>query len=167
MAQIIVERVRDGDIKTRPIFEEIERRLEKVRRRAFELFQLRGGEAGREIEDWLQAEREVLGWPPMEMQENDREFAFQVPLDDFDVSRVTVIVTPSEILVHANGEAEKRDDQRDGHGDEFGPTELYRRIELPNRIKIDRTKATLDNGKLRIRAAKAEARTKQASTRTA
>lgn len=32
---------------------------EEVRKRAYELFQARGGEEGHELEDWLQAEREV------------------------------------------------------------------------------------------------------------
>ena len=31
-----------------------------IARRAYELYQLRGGHAGREFEDWLEAEREVL-----------------------------------------------------------------------------------------------------------
>ena len=38
----------------------------------------------------------------------NQRFQFQVPLDDFDVSQVTVIVTPSEIIVHAKTEAEKK-----------------------------------------------------------
>ena len=32
-----------------------------IARRAYELFQARGGEHGYEIEDWLQAERELTG----------------------------------------------------------------------------------------------------------
>ena len=31
---------------------------EKLARRAYELFEARGGKAGHELEDWLQAERE-------------------------------------------------------------------------------------------------------------
>ena len=31
-----------------------------IAQRAYELYQLRGGHAGREFEDWLEAEREVL-----------------------------------------------------------------------------------------------------------
>ena len=35
-------------------------REEKIRLRAFELFQKRGGEHGRALDDWLQAEAEFL-----------------------------------------------------------------------------------------------------------
>jgi hypothetical protein len=34
--------------------------LEQIRARAYELFELRGGNEGHELEDWLQAEAEVL-----------------------------------------------------------------------------------------------------------
>ena len=33
--------------------------LERVRARAYELFELRGGEEGHDLEDWLQAEAEI------------------------------------------------------------------------------------------------------------
>ena len=36
-----------------------------IAQRAYELYQLRGGHPGREFEDWLEAEREVLSaFPP-------------------------------------------------------------------------------------------------------
>ncbi len=37
---------------------------EKIRRRAAEIFAERGGEQGHAVEDWLQAEAEILGRPP-------------------------------------------------------------------------------------------------------
>jgi hypothetical protein len=36
---------------------------ERIRQRAFELFQLRGCQNGRDFDDWMQAEAEVLGKP--------------------------------------------------------------------------------------------------------
>ena len=34
-------------------------RQEEIARRAYEIFQARGADQGRELEDWLQAEREI------------------------------------------------------------------------------------------------------------
>jgi Protein of unknown function (DUF2934) len=34
---------------------------EQIRRRAYELYERRGGEDGRETEDWLQAEADLVG----------------------------------------------------------------------------------------------------------
>ena len=36
---------------------------ERIRERAYQLFEERGGELGHDLEDWLQAEAEVLGTP--------------------------------------------------------------------------------------------------------
>jgi hypothetical protein len=34
---------------------------EQIRRRAYELFEVRGREEGRELEDWVRAEEEITG----------------------------------------------------------------------------------------------------------
>jgi len=36
-----------------------ESRIDKIARRAHQLYESRGGTHGREVEDWLQAEREI------------------------------------------------------------------------------------------------------------
>jgi len=43
------------------IFEAIPVR-EKIEARAHELYLARGAEAGHELDDWLQAEREIMEW---------------------------------------------------------------------------------------------------------
>ena len=40
-----------------------ESRLERIERRAYEIYQARGGTGGREMDDWLQAEREIDAAP--------------------------------------------------------------------------------------------------------
>ncbi len=38
-------------------------RLERIERRAYEIYQARGGTGGREMDDWLQAERDIDAAP--------------------------------------------------------------------------------------------------------
>lgn len=40
--------------------------LDEIRRRAYELYEARGGEEGHDLEDWNQAEAEILGSRPSE-----------------------------------------------------------------------------------------------------
>ena len=80
MSNIAVQKVENETLKALPVFEEIERRIQEVRGRAFELFERRGCEFGRELEDWLKAEREVFRWPAAEMTEKDKEYEFQMAL---------------------------------------------------------------------------------------
>ena len=42
-----------------PALEEIHPNRDELARRAYQLYQARGGEPGHELEDWLQAEREI------------------------------------------------------------------------------------------------------------
>jgi hypothetical protein len=46
-------RVKEPPIETLPL-------EEQVRRRAYELYVLRGNQSGSELDDWLQAEEEIL-----------------------------------------------------------------------------------------------------------
>jgi len=48
-----VLRVKESPIESLPI-------EERVRRRAYDLYVLRGNQSGSELDDWLQAEEEIL-----------------------------------------------------------------------------------------------------------
>jgi hypothetical protein len=50
----------DAHIKPVPSGEPLDLE-EKIRQRAYELFEARGREEGHEFEDWLQAEAEIMG----------------------------------------------------------------------------------------------------------
>jgi hypothetical protein len=73
----------------------------------------RGREPAGEVEDWLTPEREMLGRPPLRIQKNDRDFQLQVPFDDYDVNHVEILVTPSEIIVHEETNAEQMTEESD------------------------------------------------------
>ncbi len=75
MPSIRIQRAADGE-RDHPIFTELARRMESVRQRAFEMFAARGGEEGHDLDDWIAAEHEVLGWPAAELKEANG--AFQV-----------------------------------------------------------------------------------------
>jgi Protein of unknown function (DUF2934) len=47
-------------VKTPPTSENTDSRENLIRLRAYELYERRGSEAGHELDDWLQAEAEVL-----------------------------------------------------------------------------------------------------------
>jgi HSP20 family molecular chaperone IbpA len=162
MSNVAVQKVGDGAPKTLPIFEEIGKRLEEVRRRAAELFEQRGRAVGHALDDWLKAEREVFGgWPAAELKEKNEKYELEMTLPGYDAKEVEVTVTPQEILVHAESRHEKKGEEGKVVWSEFGSNSVYRRFELPGRIDVDKTHATLDKGLLRITAAKAASAKKQ------
>ncbi len=135
---VAVQKATDQEKAHLEMFQEIEKRLDEVRRRAFELFEGRGGELGRELEDWLRAENDVFGEARVDFQEKPGQFVITVTLPGFDVHQARVSATPTEIAIHASRK------------DEGGTCEVYRRFELPKPGRTDQVTARLENGALHI-----------------
>jgi HSP20 family protein len=154
MAQVAVTRVNDAEKKTLPVFGEIAKRLQGVQRRAFDLFEKRGGEVGHELEDWFKAEHELLGWPAAELTEKDGAYELEITLPGFEVKDIEVTATPNEVIVHAATEKEKKTQKDNVLWTEFGSNDVYRSFDVPNAINVDQVTAKLDNGILRVNAPK-------------
>lgn len=156
MSQIAVSKANDADKESLPVFEEIAKRVEAVQRRAFDLFEKRGRELGHDLEDWLKAENELLGWPGGELTEKDGAYQIEVALPGFAAKDVEVTATPGEIIVHAATKEEKKTEKENVLWTEFGSNDVYRRFGLPNEINIDKVAANLEDGLLRITARRAQ-----------
>ena len=96
-----MQRAADGN-RDLPIFRELEQRMKAVRGRAFDLFNERGGLFGRELDDWLTAQREVLGWPAAELKEDDKMYEVDVSLPGAEAKG---------ILVGADGQGDPASDR--------------------------------------------------------
>jgi len=111
MSQVAIEKVNDASQKTLPIFAEIARRFDAIRRRAFSLFEKRGCELGHDVDDWLKAEQELMGCSA-ELAEKDGTYQMQMTLPGSEAKDVEVTATPSEILVHAATKREERGERQ-------------------------------------------------------
>jgi HSP20 family protein len=152
MSQIAITKVNDASKKTLPIFEEVAKRCEAVQRRAFDLFEKRGRELGHEVDDWLKAEHELMGWPAAELVEKDGAYELQMTLPGFEAKDVEVTATPTEVIVHAATEEEKKTEKGNVIWTEFGSNDVYRRVGVQNPINVDKVTAKLEKGILRINA---------------
>jgi HSP20 family protein len=155
MASIGIHRIKNPSEQPIPLFGEIEKRLEDVRQRAFDFFDRRGREPGHDLEDWIHAEHEVLGWPAAELAEKNGEYKLEVTLPGFHANQIEVTATPTEIAVHAAIKPEKKAPGDHVLWSEFGPNDVYRRFRLPQPIDVNKTSAALDEGLLKIIAMKA------------
>lgn len=146
-----------GSLKTLPVFNEVAKRMDQVRQRAFDMFTERGGEFGHEMEDWLAAEHDVLGWPAAELKERNGTFEMEISLPGFAPKEVEVTATPSEVIVHAATAERTTGEDEKVVWTEFGANDVYRRFAFPDGIDADKTMAELDNGLLRVKAPKSKA----------
>jgi len=153
MSHVQIQRDADGE-RTLPVFQELADRLDAVRERAFALFSRRGGQPGHELEDWVTAEREVLGWPVAELKERNGSYEVDVTLPGFSPKDIEVTATPNEMIVHAVSTTDRSGEDSRVLWSEFGQQEIYRRIDLPIAINADKVSASLDHGVLHLKAPK-------------
>jgi HSP20 family molecular chaperone IbpA len=157
MTQLSVQKVPAPDDRSLPIFAEFEKLADRIRLQAYNLFSRRGGSPGHALDDWLAAEHELC-WPAAQLVERDDAFALEVALAGFESSEITVTATPREVIVKAVHKAEKAE-SKDEKGlelrwSEFRSNDVYRRVELPRDIVVDKVTASLHNGLLKIVAPK-------------
>ena len=142
--------------RSNSIFDEIDRMQDRVMRRAYDIFSSNGGIFGRDIEDWLQAERELVWKPAIELEEKDDEFLLQIATPGVDPKDIDIEVTPEDILVKAEVHHEHKEKKGEVYACEFASGNLFRSIHLPKRIDPDKVKAEFKNGMLSLKAPVAE-----------
>lgn len=153
MPNVQIHRDADGE-RTHPVFREIADRLDAVRLLAFDRFSKRGPHDGSDLDDWIAAEREVMGWPAAELKEHNGAYEVDVTLPGFDPKDVEVTATPDELVIHATVSAERSGADEKVIWSEFGRNEVYRRFGLPSSVNADKITASLENGILRVKAPK-------------
>ena len=70
-----------------------------ITRRAHELFEARGGEHGRDLEDWLQAKSELLCPVSIAMSESKDRVSVRANVAGFDQSEIEVSIEPSRVMI--------------------------------------------------------------------
>jgi len=133
MPSIKIDTVPVDERRTLPVIAEVERMMEQVRTKAYELFAERGFAEGRDLDDWLAAERLIFS-PDTEIVETDADYEIRLPLKGFEPSDLSVTAVPGELIVKA--------------------ATVLRRVQLPVDVAIERTSATFTRGWLTIVAPK-------------
>ena len=148
--------------RSKSIFDEIGRMQDRIMRRAYEIFSENGQLFGKELDDWMQAERELMWKPSVELTEKDDMFRIEVAAPGVDPQNIDIEVTPEDILVKADIHHEHPEEKGHVHICEFAQGNLFRSIHLPKNIEPEKVKANFKNGMLTLNAPVAEeARTKK------
>jgi HSP20 family molecular chaperone IbpA len=134
------------------IFDEIEKMERQIERRAYELFEGRGCEVGRDMDDWLAAERELVWSPPISVEESDGEITIRLSAPGFEPEQIDVELTPQDLLVEAAAHEQREKGKGKTRAKKLRTTRLFRSVHLPRAIDPDTAEAELSNGVLRLTA---------------
>jgi HSP20 family molecular chaperone IbpA len=135
---------------------ETERLQERIRSRAFELSQERG-HSGRDIDDWLTAESEIISVPPAELIEKDGAFQITFGILGVNLQDMRVLASSDRILVR--GDYRHHREAEDGivHLCDFKSATLFRSVRFPEPIDVNSVDVELQDGILKITATKLSA----------
>jgi HSP20 family protein len=138
--------------KTSSILDEMLEMRDRIMRRAYEIFEQNGSRLGRDLDNWTQAEHELVWTPPVELTEKDGKFHLEAAIAGVDAKDITVEVTPEDIILKADIRHEHMEQKGMIHYCEFEPGKMFRTIHLPKKIDPEKVKAEFKNGLLRLTA---------------
>jgi HSP20 family protein len=155
MASVAIQRGSQSGTLPERVWGWINALTDEVRQQAYHLFERRGCTAGQEVDDWLQAERELVWSPPSELIENQDNFQARIALPGFDGKDVEVTATPDALIVRAESTHTHEGQEGDVCSCECAGRKLYRRLDLPEAITVDKVTVSIEKGILEINAPKA------------
>jgi len=151
--------------KISSILDEMNQMQDRIMRRAYDIFERNGRVFGRDLDHWLQAERELLWKPALELREADGEFVLEMAVPGVDPKDIDIEVTTEDIVLKADIRHEHEEKKGSVHICEFQSGSMFRSIHLFKRINPDKVKAEIKNGLLKLTAEIAEeARAKKIKT---
>ena len=154
MANVPVQKVEEDKPALTPVLEGMKATFDKIRKRAFELFERRGGEPGFDLEDWLRAEHELFWVPQAELTETEAEFKLKVGVPGFEAKDLDITAQPYEILIQGGTEKTEEKTEEGMAYSEFGAKSLYRRFVFQTPVDVGSVAATVEKGMLIIAAPK-------------
>jgi len=124
--------------------------FDAISRRAFELFESNGRIFGRELDDWLRAEREVLHPVRINFTESDESLEVKAEVPGFNERELEISVEPRRLTIAGKRETKKEEKKGKTVYAEESSDQILRVIELPVDIDTDKVTATLKNGILEL-----------------
>jgi HSP20 family protein len=142
--------------KLSSVFDEIKDMQDRIMRRAYEILQRNGGMLGRDLENWTQAERELVWRPALELSEKDAKLQLEAAIAGVEARDIDIEVTPEEIVLKAQTQHKHKEQKGFVHYCEFESGKMFRSIHLPKKIDPNKVRAEFKNGLLRLTAEIAE-----------
>ena len=154
MSQVAIQKCKSYKTIPQTFLQRLEAITESIRKQAFLISQHRCGGIGSDVDDWLQAEREVVLSPTSELVDDEEEFRARIALPGFDAKDIQVSAMPDALVIHADANHTHEGERGDVRFCEFSGKTLFRRLELPAPIEVDKVSASLDKGILKVTAPK-------------
>src|SRR5262245_52407195 len=123
------------------ILDELRAMQDRIMRRAYDIFEDNGRALGRDLEHWLDAERQLVWKPAIELSEKDQTFQVSVAIPGVDPKAIDIEVAPDYLLIKAEVHHEHTSEKGTVHTCEFEAGSLFRSIRFPTKIDPNKVNA--------------------------
>jgi HSP20 family protein len=137
-------------IKNVSLFEQMEDTFKALTRRAYEIFESNGRAFGRDLENWLQAEKELFHPVLVNITESNGSFEVKAEVPGFNEKEIEVGVEPYRLTITGTRETKKEEKKGKAVYAESCSDQILRIVNLPAEIETDKVTATLKNGVLEL-----------------
>lgn len=129
--------------------------MDLIARRAFEIFESRGGSPGHEMEDWIRAEAELLHPLPLNVSESSDAYIVRAEVPGFSGKDIEISVEPCCLSITGKREIIKEEVNAKVICSECCADHIFRALDLPSDIDTSRVGTTLKDGILTVELPKA------------
>jgi HSP20 family protein len=133
--------------------------FDSIARRAFEIFEHGNQEFGRDFEDWIKAEGELLHPLHLNVNETDDSVSVHAEVPGFTEKDLQISIEPRRLTITGKRESSKEEKKGKTVYSESCSDQILRIVQLPSEVDAHKATTTLKNGMLEITVPKAKART--------
>jgi len=142
-------------VRAENLFERAEATFDTIAKRAYEIFDAHGHTFGHEVEDWLEAEKELLHPVHLDVSETGEAFDVKAEVPGFTEKELHINVEPRRLAISGKRETKKEERKGKTICSEMCSDEIMRVIDLPADVEAEKATATLKNGVLELHLPKA------------
>ncbi len=124
--------------------------VRKIEKRAHQLFEGRGHEHGHDLEDWLQAEREINAESTVRIESGETSVTVTLTTPGFDADQLKVSIIHGAVVVEGETQQREKSEREGITVHELSEQKLFRRIPLPETADVDAATASFHGEELRI-----------------
>ena len=137
-------------VKYTSLFDQMDETFNALARRAYEIFDGNGRVFGRDLDNWLQAERELLHPVHLNVAESGDSFTVKADVPGFAEKELEIGIEPNRLTITGKRESTKEEKKGKTVCSESCSNEILRVVDLPAEIDAEKVTATLKNGVLEL-----------------
>jgi HSP20 family molecular chaperone IbpA len=130
------------------LFNRMEEIQQEIARRAFELFEARGGEHGRDFDDWTAAEAELLAPITLQTSESQDKLELTADVPGFSEKDIEVAIEPRRLFLSGKKETAIAPDEAGAELTGRQSIMFFRALDLPAEIDTAKAEARFKDGQL-------------------